>query len=83
MTCEWAISLSTGPVVVETEGVHLEACEDTEYSSARSSTSAPSTPGGPTGPSPSAAMRDKVVRFEAVDEDGWRERLAGMFRGVG
>ena len=66
--------------VVETKGVHLKASEDTEYKRsifdicskhARRTDWAEFVP----------AMRNKVVRFEVVDEDEWQERLNGMFQG--
>ena len=67
--------------VVETKGVHLKASEDTEYKRsvfdicsehARKADWAKFVP----------AMRSKVMRFEVVDEDEWRERLNEMlFRG--
>ena len=66
--------------VVETKGVHLKASEDTDYKRsvfdicsehARRADWAEFVP----------AMRDKVVRFEIVDEDEWRERLNGLLGG--
>ena len=60
--------------VVETKGVHLKQSEDTDYKRsvfdictehARKTDWARFAP----------AMRDKVVRFEVVDEDEWRDRL--------
>jgi type III restriction enzyme len=66
--------------VVETKGVHLKASEDTEYKRsvfdicsehARKADWAEFVP----------AMRDKVMRFEVVDEEEWQERLNGMLFG--
>ncbi len=63
--------------VVETKGVHLKRSEDTEYKRsvfdlcserAHKADWAEFVP----------AMRNKVVRFEVVDEDEWEARLAGM-----
>ena len=68
--------------VVETKGVHLKESEDTEYKRsvfdicseyARRADWSEFVP----------AMRNKVVRFEVVDEDEWQARLNGMlFRGT-
>ena len=63
--------------VVETKGVHLKKSEDTEYKRsvfdicsdhARKADWAEFVP----------AMKNKVVRFEVVDEDEWQARLNGM-----
>ncbi|MDE2781941.1 MAG: DEAD/DEAH box helicase family protein [Gemmatimonadota bacterium] len=68
--------------VVETKGVHMKESEDTEYKRsvfdicsehARRADWAEFAP----------AMRNKVMRFEVVDEDEWQARLNGMlFRGT-
>ena len=66
--------------VVETKGVHLKESEDTDYKRsvfdicsehARKADWAEFAP----------AMRSKVMRFEVVDEDEWRDRLNGMLFG--
>ena len=66
--------------VVETKGVHLKEAEDTEYKRsvfdicsehARRADWAEFVP----------AMRNKVMRFEVVDEDEWQARLNGMLFG--
>ena len=63
--------------VLETKGVHLKGSEDTAYKRsmfdlctrhARKTDWAEFVP----------AMRDKVVRFEIVDEDEWQQRLNAM-----
>jgi len=63
--------------VVETKGVHLKTSEDTEYKRsvfdicsdhAREADWAEFVP----------AMKNKVMRFEVVDEDEWQARLNGM-----
>ncbi len=66
--------------VVETKGVHLKGSEDTEYKRsvfdicsehARKADWAEFVP----------AMRNKVMRFEVVDEEEWQERLNGLLFG--
>ena len=66
--------------VVETKGVHLGHSEDTEYKRsvfdvcskhARKADWAEFVP----------AMRNKVMRFEVVDEDEWEHRLNAMLAG--
>ena len=66
--------------VVETKGVHLKESEDTKYKRsvfdicsehARRADWAEFAP----------VMRNKVLRFEVVDEDEWQERLNGMLFG--
>ena len=66
--------------VVETKGSHLMGSEDTEYKRsvfdictehARRADWAEFVP----------AMRGRVVRFEIVDEEEWRERLNGLVGG--
>ena len=66
--------------VVETKGVHLKATEDTDYKRsvfdlcterARQTDWAEFVP----------AMQGRVVRFEIVDEEEWRERLQGLVGG--
>ncbi len=66
--------------VVETKGVHLKEAEDTEYKRsvfdicsehARRADWAEFAP----------AMRNRVMRFEVVDEDEWQARLNGMLYG--
>ena len=66
--------------VVETKGGHLKAAEDTESKRsvfdvctehARRADWAEFVP----------AMRGRVVRFEIVDEEEWRERLHGLVGG--
>ena len=66
--------------VVETKGVHLKATEDTDYKRsvfdlcterARKTDWAEFVP----------AMQGRVVRFEIVDEEEWRERLHGLVGG--
>ena len=64
--------------VMETKGVHLKEAEDTAYKRsvfdvcsehARRTDWATFVP----------AMREKVLRFEVVDEDEWEQRLNAMF----
>ena len=64
--------------VMETKGVHLKEAEDTAYkrsvfdvcsAHARKTDWATFVP----------AMREKVLRFEVVDEDEWEQRLNAMF----
>ena len=66
--------------VVETKGLHLERSRDTEYKRsvfdicsehAEKKDWAEFVP----------AMRDKVMRFEIVDEDEWEQRLNAMLAG--
>lgn len=66
--------------VVETKGVHLGQFEDTEYkrsvfdvcsAHARTADWAEFVP----------AMRNKVMRFEVVDEEEWQHRLNAMLMG--
>ena len=66
--------------VVETKGVHLKTSEDTDYK--RSvfdicSEHAKKTDWATFVP----AMRDKVMRFEVVNEDEWEQRLNAMLAG--
>ena len=66
--------------VVETKGVHLKASEDTEYKRSvfdicsEQATRADWAEFVP-------AMKNRVVRFEVVDEDEWQERLNGLLVG--
>ena len=66
--------------VMETKGIHLKTTEDTEYKRSvfdicsehsRKADCAKSVP----------AMRNKMMRFEIVDEDEWQARLNGMLFG--
>ena len=66
--------------VVETKGVHLKATEDTDYKRfvfdlcterVRQTDWAEFVP----------AMQGRVVRFEIVDEEEWREGLHGLVGG--
>ena len=64
--------------VMETKGVHLKHSEDTDYKRsvfdlcsrhARKTDWATFVP----------AMRNKILRFEVVDEEEWQKRLHGLF----
>ena len=66
--------------MVETKGVHLGQFEDTEYKRsvfdvcsehARTADWAEFVP----------AMRNKVMRFEVVDEEEWENRLNALLAG--
>ena len=63
--------------VLETKGLHLKQSEDTNYKRSVFSTCsemAKQREWAEFAP----AMRDKVVRFEVVDEDEWQQRLNAM-----
>ncbi len=63
--------------VLETKGLHLKQAEDTEYKRCVFSTCselASQRDWAEFAP----AMRDRVVRFEVVDEDEWQQRLNAM-----
>ena len=63
--------------VLETKGLHLKQSEDTNYKRSVFSTCsemAKQREWAEFAP----AMRDKVVRFEVVDEDEWEQRLNAM-----
>ena len=63
--------------VLETKGLHLKQAEDTEYKRSVFSTCselASQREWAEFAP----AMRDRVVRFEVVDEDEWQNRLNAM-----
>ena len=63
--------------VLETKGLHLKQSEDTNYKRSVFSTCsemAKQRDWAEFAP----AMRDKVVRFEVVDEDEWEQRLNAM-----
>ena len=63
--------------VLETKGLHLKHSADTDYK--RSVFDICSELAKKTGWAEFApAMRDKVVRFEVVDEDEWQQRLNAM-----
>ena len=64
--------------VMETKGAHLRATEDTAYKRSvfdLCSEHAKKTDWATFVP----AMREKVLRFEVVDEDEWEQRLNAMF----
>ena len=64
--------------VMETKGVHLKHSEDTDYKRSvfdLCSTHARKTDWATFVP----AMRNKILRFEVVDEEEWQNRLQGLF----